>query len=343
MIIDSSNIESFRKRANSLLVGTALAVLEEAVKRGIKAKLPFDNFKLMWLYLTPESEPVEIRRTLTHASSPISMAITLDKSLSYKVAESVGMRLLPWLETSSEEQALEFFHSQEGNCIIKPAKGQAGRDIVTSFSDENDFVTKYTSLNKTDGVVIQAKSTGRNDVRLLFIGNKFAAATVTRCTELIGDGIKTFGKLIIEENARRKEFNLNRQRTMQLTKLYIREAIIASELQLDTVLDSGETVVASLSNTTKGGIARDVTSIIHQSFIEEATKLVTRLNLPVVAVDFICDDIDEGRNIIDSNAYFLEANSAPGLDLHIFPHEGDGVNVAGLFIDYLIEESNRNY
>jgi|GEM_PF-6956488 len=341
MVIDKNNLDSLRKRANSLLVGTALAVLEEAVKRGIKVELPFDNFKLMWLYLTPGAQPVEIRRTLTHDSSPISMAITIDKSLSYKVADSVGMRLLPWLVTSSDQEAIKFFRSHDGKCIIKPAKGQAGRDIITSFTDEHDFIAKHKSLSLTDSVVIQAKSSGKNDVRLLFIGNKFSAATVTRCTELSGDGVKTFRQLIVDENARRQDSNQARQRTMQLTKLNINEATVASEIQPGMVPGSGVRVVASLSNTTKGGIAQDVTSIIHHSFVEEAVKLVKRLNLPVVAVDFICDDIDEGRDIEDSNAYFLEANSAPGLDMHIFPHEGEGVNVAGMFIDYLISESAK--
>jgi len=317
------------------LAGTALVIIEEAINRGIRVELPFDNFKLMWIYINPDSSPVEIRRTLTHSTSPISMAITIDKSLSYQVANSVGMRLLPWIQTYSDQEALSFYKNNNGNSIIKPAKGQAGRGIVTSFHDERDFLSKFQALRSTDSVVIQAKSTGRKDVRLLFIGNKFSAATETRCSEVIGDGHSSFAELIETENSSRRETNNSRMATMLLKEIDIKEACTVSGIQSGVVLREGQSAVASLSNVTKGGIAADVSEIIHQSFIDEASKLVNRLNLPVVAVDFICDEIEQGRSIGASNAYFLEANSSPGIDLHMFPHEGKGVNVAGMFIDYL--------
>lgn len=335
MIIDETNIDIIRRRSNSVHAGTALVVIEEALERKIKVELPFDNFKLMWLYLHQDSQPIEVRRTMTHQTSPISTAIAIDKSLCYQVAKSVGMKRLPWIQASSGKEAIEFYRKHDGMCIIKPSKGQAGRGIITTFDSEQDFLNRFKTLNSTDRVVIQVKATGKNDLRLLFIGNKFVAATITRCSEIIGNGMATFEELLHRENAKRSLGNQSRHRSMLLKELNLDEACNTAGIALNTVLKQDQIVIASLSNATKGGIAADATEIIHPSFIVEASKLVKRLNIPVVAIDFICGDIILSRHIDDSNAYFLEANSSPGLDLHMYPHEGKGVNVAGLFIEYL--------
>jgi cyanophycin synthetase len=335
MEVDSSNIESITKRAVAIDASASLVIINECLNRGLKVVLPFNNFKLMWLYINSKSEPVEIRRVSTHSTSSIGVAIASDKALSYQLAEQVGMNLLPWVCVKDLGLALEFYDKLSGDCIIKPTRGQAGRDVSLSFKDGEDFLKTFSALIVTDNIILQQRALGKSDVRLLFIGGDFACATATRCTELNGDGVKSVHELVIEENSRRAISNVNRFETMYLNEIDFESALKFSGLSHEYIVPEQQKFTVSLSNSTKGGIVSDVSKIIDNSFVVEAKKMVSRLHLPVVAIDFICDEIVEGRSIEECNAYFLEANSSPGIDLHMYPHEGEGVNIAGLFIDYL--------
>ncbi len=337
MIINTENIDQIRQRAFEIDACISIVIIEEAMARGLKIEMPFNNFKLLSIY-PPESEiPIEFRRVATHKTSAVSLAITKDKALCYRVAESVGMRILPWIMALSKESALEFYESQDGCCIIKPLKGQGGRGIVTSFSGVDDFVARYLELKDGDDVIVQAKSMGSFDVRVLFIDQKFVAATSTRPTTIIGNGNSTLSELIATENAVRISDNTQRYPTMTLKELQISDAVNISGYELDQIIPLNTTVLVSLSNVSKGGISSDITAKLHRSFIEEAEKLVKRLHIPVIAIDFIAEQIEPEVSLEDSNAYFLEANSTPGIDMQMYPHEGEGRNVAGQFIDYLLQ------
>lgn len=330
--IDSTNIETIRTRAFAADASTSIVIIEEALKKNIKVSLPFDNFKIIWLYLNDSSTPTEIRKVSTHNSSQIGSAITIDKALSYKYAQLLGMHVLPWICTNEIEEAISFFDTHNEDCIIKPVRGQGGNGIRTRFDSREDFTAFFESTDSTDKLIIQKKAPGKCDLRLLFIGNKFCAATSTIPTYLIGDGISTLGELIALENAEREKSNVSRYPSMLLKELYPNAALRMSGKTADYIVPVGESVEASLSNSTKGGISVDVTKTIHPSFIEDAQKLVDVLHLTTVAVDFIATDYEAN---VEGNAYFLEANSSPGIDLHIYPHRGEGVNAAGIFIDFI--------
>lgn len=336
MIINSENIDLIRQRAFEIDACISIVIIEEALARGLKIEMPFNNFKLLSIYPPGSETPIEFRRVATHKTSAVSLAITKDKALCYRVAESVGMNVMPWIMALSKESALEFYKSQAGNCIIKPLKGQGGRGIITSFSGADDFVERYLELKSGDEVIVQAKSMGRLDVRVLFIDQKFAAATSTRATMLMGNGKSTLGELIATENTLRSSENIKRYPTMRLKELQILDVVNISGCEADQIIPPNTSIEVSLSNVSKGGISSDITSSLHNSFIIEAEKLAKRLSLPVVGIDFIVERIGQQITFEDSGACFLEANSTPGIDMQMYPHEGEGVNAAGLFIDYLL-------
>ncbi len=336
MFIDSTNLQSTRERAFAVDACITIAVIEEAVRRHIKIELPYDNFKIMRLYLKESEQPLEIRRLYTHNSSMIGGAITKDKCLSYQVAAEVGMRILPWRRYKDDHSARQFYQAQGGNCIIKPSRGSAGRGIVTKFAGESDFVERLATAQPEEDMLMQAKSAGRNDLRLLFVGSSMVAATATTPASVIGHDGKTLRQLVDEENDRRKTANTTLYPTMQFKILDLDQVCLITGRDLEDVIMDGQRVDASLSNVTKGGVARDATGVLHQSFVAEASRIVAKLHLSVVAIDFICNDPSLAVDDQANDAYFLEANSSPGIDLHMYPHEGEGINVAGAFIDYLI-------
>ena len=79
---------------------------------------------------------------------------------------------------------------------------------------------------------------------------------------------------------------------------------------------SGETVVLrGTANLHTGGHTRDCTDELSEKVKQEAIEIAQLLQLPVVGIDYLSEDINSKR-------YIIELNGDPGIQLHHFPTVG---------------------
>src|SRR3989338_7575978 len=128
----------------------------------------------------------------------------------------------------------------------------------------------------------------------------------------------TLHKIIIDESARsflaKQGYSLE-SILPEGTKAYLRDKII---------LKSGANI-------------HDKTDEVHPDNIALFEKISRLCEAPLVGLDFICQDIS--RPYHQQECAVLEANSLPYIDMQHYPVTGKPRNVAGLIMDYVVNDN----
>uniref|UniRef100_UPI001A954E10 Mur ligase family protein n=1 Tax=Actinomadura roseirufa TaxID=2094049 RepID=UPI001A954E10 len=103
-----------------------------------------------------------------------------------------------------------------------------------------------------------------------------------------------------------------------------------------TVPAAGEAVwLRRNANLSTGGTSRDVTDAVHPDVAAMCVRAAATVGMDVCGIDLRLPDIGSPPPAERGAAAVLEVNAAPGLRMHLAPHEGDGRDVAGEIIDLM--------
>jgi len=315
-------------------------LLEELFKRGYKVEMPFWPNRV--LRFTSTDGRTRLTNGVMNWRTPaIARMLSGNKLMTYVLAEELGLPTVELEVYRGKEQVLDFWNRFDGKCILKTVRGQGGSGVHMYFQGPEDYITQAERLSTEGTLLLQAWSSSSVDVRLLLIGGKFVAATIREPFYLEGDGVSSIGDLIEKENGQRLTHNKQHHFSMAKTFLSLPNVKKRTGFGGEHVLASADKLQCTLANISSGGIARDVTDTVHADFIESSAKLGEALNCPLLAVDFLCKDPTIGFTDGSTGTLFLETNTSPGIDLHQYPHVGQGRDVASSYIDYLLDFCDR--
>jgi cyanophycin synthetase len=269
-----------------------------------------------------------MRAALTDTSSAIGLQIADDKLAAAEIATRLEVLTPATAVYESLDRAREFA-KLHAPIVVKPLDSGHGNGISVGVDETGlaEAVRRAQAFSKT--VVLQQQVTGR-DVRLLYIGGKFVAATERQAASVIGDGVHTVEELIQLENSS-PDRGQHYQKKYSVIPMEPAAQFLGDKLQATPA--NGEVVqVVGTANSGTGGTAKDITDAVPESLIAAGKKLVDELRLGVCGVDFI---------EAESGAYFIELNAAPAFRIHQYPHEGTPRNVVSVFVDWLL--ANKEY
>ena len=166
------------------------------------------------------------------------------------------------------------------------------------------------------------------DLRVIVIDEKVAAAAVRRPPQVTGNGQNSV-RTLIEKQSRRREAATGGESRIPVDDETER-CVNKAGYELDDVLGYGKTItVRSNSNLHTGGTIHDVTPNLHPTLRRVAEQAARSLKIPVTGLDLIVDSPRRDDYVI------IEANERPGLANH------EPQPTAQRFIDLLFPQTAR--
>lgn len=310
----------------SALKSTARLVAKELVARGVEVYVVSSAHGLIkykhggrWHYL---------RSVLSDKESAVASNITRNKVLTTLFCRHIGVKCPEIWDTI---EPLENFIKRFGLVVVKPVSGAHGAGITTGINSVKgaESAIDYALSKGASDYFIQ-QQVGGQDCRVVCIDGNVVAALRRVPASVIGDGKSNLKRLIELENQRP-------ERGESLQSSYLKIDMSAAKSYLGDRLDDeipkkGEKVqVVGVSNISLGGDGEDITDIIPESMIETSKNLARELQMGIVGIDFMWDEE------ASSEAYVLEVNAVPGIDIHETPRYGKPRNVVKKFVDYILK------
>lgn len=306
------------------LKSTASLVAKELSSRGVEVRIISSAHSLMqyrhngvWHYL----------RSVQGDKEPaVTANLTRDKSLTAIVCATVGV---PHPILWDKEETLADFIRRMGQVVVKPISGAHGDGItvgVDTVESANIAIGRALATGAAD-YLVQQQVTGY-DYRVVCIAGKFAAALKRTPASVIGDGSATIQELIDEEN---KNPERGEPRLSDFIKINTEAArAYLGDRYFQEVPSIGKEVqVIGVSNIGLGGKGEDVTDDIPDMIVQSSEALASELNMGIVGFDFMWDEVSD-------QAYLIEVNAVPGIDIHESPRYGTPRGTVKKLVDYLL-------
>ncbi|MBX6768903.1 MAG: cyanophycin synthetase, partial [Actinomadura rubrobrunea] len=204
-------------------------------------------------------------------------------------------------------------------------------------SEPAEVLAAFRAASRVDErVLVESYIPGR-DYRVLVVGGRMAAAAELTAAHVVGDGRSTVAALVERVNA---DPARGEGHDRPLTRLRLGAAEIAHLAsqghRRDTVPAEGEVVwLRRNANLSTGGTSRDVTDQVHPRVARMCERAAAAIGMDVCGIDLRLPDIAAPPPTDPGAAGVLEVNAAPGLRMHLEPHEGRGRDVAATIIDLL--------
>ncbi|MFV2179591.1 cyanophycin synthetase, partial [Actinomadura sp. LOL_011] len=284
---------------------------------------------------------------MTDATAAIGMEIAGDKRLAHRLLADAGLPVPDGRVAASPAEALEALRDIGAPVVVKPVAGHQGEGVHIELTEPPEVVAAFTEAaggagggpkGDADGaaVIVESYVPGR-DYRVLVVGGRVAAAAELTAARVVGDGAATVAELVERVNA---DPARGEGHDRPLTRLVLGPAelgLLARQgHRPGTVPAAGETVwLRRNANLSTGGTSRDVTAEVHPEAAALCVRAAGTVGMDVCGIDLRLPDIAAPLPAEPGAAGILEVNAAPGLRMHLAPHEGGGRDVAGDIIDLL--------
>jgi cyanophycin synthetase len=308
---------------------TGRAVYDELTSRGIEVKI-IDAHKGL-LRFSHRGKSRYVQSCLTDDSSAVGRNIANNKIAASTLARTLNMRLpeeVVYTDTRSAQQ----FLSRHRMIVVKPTDGAHGKGVsvgVTTMGQLSTAVKDALAVSESNQVILQQQIRG-DDIRILIIDRKLAAASLRSPATVIGDGASTIEQLVTVENNNILR-GTNYAKPLNKIDVEAAESYIGGSFE-NVIPKNGQPVqVAGTANIGTGGKATDITDKIPEAVVEDARRIADELKQRCCGVDYIAGDL-----LNPESYYFIEINASPSFGLHMCPSEGKPRAVQQDFVDMLI-------
>ncbi len=274
---------------------------------------------------------------MTDATSAIGMEVAGDKRLAHRVLADAGLPVPEGRVAASAAEALEALRDIGGPVVVKPLAGHQGENVHIELTEPPEVVAAYAAAAGDEGEVLVESYIPGKDYRVLVVGGRVSAAAELTAACVTGDGEATVEALVERVNA---DPARGEGHDRPLTRL----ALGPTELALlarqghgpGSVPGGGERVwLRRNANLSTGGTSRDVTEEVHPDLAAMCVRAAAAVGMDVCGIDLRLPDIGSPPPAERGAAGILEVNAAPGLRMHLAPHEGAGRDVAGDVLDLM--------
>lgn len=228
--------------------------------------------------------------------------------------------------------------------VVKPITAShangATLNITTPKDLEEAVIRAFAYIRKYkqgDRVLVEEYFTG-DDLRLLVIGNEVVSVAKREPAYVIGNGTDTIRQLIQAFNT---QWYSPVKYELPLCPIpfdrEVRRYLQRHNRTLRSIPAMGEKVYLRWNaNVSTGGRPSEIRNNVHPRLQHLAVQVAKIANLEIGGVDMMVRDITSG-DTSSANVSILEINDSPGLDIHHFPYEGQGVDVASAILDHIFD------
>jgi len=220
--------------------------------------------------------------------------------------------------------------------VLKPNWGSHGDFVESDISDSRDLETAiwhFVAQKGKDCAFIIEKFIAGIEHRLFITALGGFAVIEREPASVTGDGTRSILELCEAETQRRKLIKSQEFSCLCPLVLDKESDKFLARQGLGTRSVVGTKVyLRHQSNLAKGGLAIDRTEQAHHSVKKLALRALKAFpGMPAMGLDLITRDITKplGEYAI------IEANSSPGLAMHMFPTQGAPRDVAGMLADVM--------
>lgn len=277
----------------------------------------------------------QIFETISSADNPV--AIAANKNVAAQFLDKMGLPVPKQTIVSTARQAVSVARVIGYPVVIKPNQGKKGLGVTTGIIGDRDVMQAFDRASRYDNFVVVEKHVEGDDHRLLIVNGKLIAAAKRLPAHVIGDGVHTIEELV-------NELNLDPRRGIGFEKILVKVKLDKKVISLlkkagftpRSVPEKDQVVyLADTANISTGGVAVDMTDLVHPDNRYIAETAAMYLGLAVSGVDFITTDIS--RSWREVPGCIIEVNRCPGLRPHwIADPEKD---VVGPILDMLFPEN----
>ena len=283
-----------------------------------------------------------IQATLTDHSSCIAVDISCDKGLTNELLRQSGIPVPRGYIVYNEQEALSAARKIGYPVVVKPYNGNQGKGVSLNILRDQDVLEAYRLIKSyTSCGLVESHIRGRH-YRVLVVKNEVVAVAEKVPAHVRGDGIHNIKALIEIEN---KNPLRGEDHEKPLTKIKIDDVLLLllkkSNLSLEYLPRNGEIVfLRENDNLSTGGVAIDVTDLVHEDIKKVCLKTSSIIGLDVAGIDITTTDISRPLN--ETGGAVIEINAAPGIRMHHYPSKGEPRNVAKKIVESLFKDSQKS-
>lgn len=282
-----------------------------------------------------------IQASLTDNSSCISVDIVSDKQLTKQILADNGLPVPYGITVQTFPEAVEAVKKVGFPLVMKPLDSNQGKGVtVNIISEEQIFESFFEAKQYSKKVIIERYIAGK-DYRVLVVGDRISAVAERRPPQIVGDGIRTVKELVAIENMKpiRGEDHERPLTYIKLDEIAVRY-LERQGYSPDSVPEAGKAVLLRQNgNLSTGGTSRNCTEEIHPQNAKYAIAAARTLGIDIAGIDITTEDISAPISI--TGGAIIEVNAAPGLRMHLYPAEGEPVNVAEHILDMMYPENSN--
>jgi cyanophycin synthetase len=308
--------------------------IAEIERRGYSYDFLLDNSKEKMLRVRANGKTSIFFGTRPSESSANGMIITKRKSLSYSFIEASGFKPIPYLLLENNDGDAEAFLATHKKIVVKPNDAGQSDGVTAGITNPEDLKHALKFAGTFSSSVVLQKQVEGNLYRLLFLGGKLFAAARLYGAEITGDGVNTIETLIEQKNAHPLRGNTEEAPLKPINTELAAEHI--HPRKLNDILGKNEVLqLSDIPSLSRGGETEDVTTHVHEKYIEIFTHMLDQMGQVICAVEVITDDISSYETGI---LPVIEFNSIPGTRPHLHPTRG-GIsrNPIPAILDYVFE------
>ncbi len=276
-----------------------------------------------------------MQATIASTTAQLGVEIAGDKDLTKRLLGDMGVPVPKGHVTDDEDDALKIAQELGWPVVVKPLDASHGRGVLTNIRGEAELRSAFQEAARHRDEVIVERFLEGFDFRFVVVAGKFICAAQRVPAYVVGDGRRKLRELVEETN---KDPRRGIGHEKVLTRIEIEEQTLAllarRGLTPESVPAEGETVyLKSTANLSTGGIARDVTDLVHPSNVHLVERIARIVGLDIAGIDVVSPSVEKPLGEVGGGV--VEVNAAPGFRMHVAPAEGTPRDVAGAVVDML--------
>lgn len=281
-----------------------------------------------------------IQATITDATSSIGVDIACDKEMTKKILSEGGVPVPRGHIVRTEEEAVRAFLDMKTSVVVKPLHGNQGKGVTLQLTSVAEVRAAFkVAQSYGEWVIIEEYIAGQH-YRMVVVGERLIAAAKRVPAHIIGDGKSTIEELVALANT---DPLRGEDHEKVLTKIKIDSVVLLNltlkNLSLSSIPKMGEVVyLRDSANLSTGGIAEDVTDLVHPDNVDLAVYAAKLIGLDVAGIDLVIEDIEASYR--ERSGHIIEVNAAPGIRMHHFPSKGKSRDVGAAIVEHVIPAGN---
>lgn len=333
-------LEAIRQKSVEFELGPSTKAIEtEAMNAGIPVIRIGQGSMLQLGYGIHQRR---IQATLTDRASCIAVDISCDKWMANDFMRQNGIPVPEGRIAHNKFEAVEAAKEIGYPVVVKPINGNQGKGVCLNLHCDEEVVAAYEAVEKyTPDALVEKYIEGKH-YRILVVKDKVVAAAERIPAHVVGNGKNTIGELIAIENQNPLRGEGHEK---PLTKIKIDDVMMLllkkNHLRLEDIPEEGQIVyLRENDNLSTGGIAVDVTDVVHEDIQRMCIRAAHVIGLDVAGVDVTTRDIT--KPLKETGGAIIEINAAPGIRMHHYPSSGTPRNVAKEIVESLFPKGKEH-